>query len=332
LVGTVPEHDIKRDRMITRGAGPKRVGLPIAIAIALSGVALLAVAPSAVDAHRRTVGTLRQTVAHSWRGRSLGITHRRWRPTYDRVVLAQKPVIFLTMGNAPSGREPDASGRGHDGVYLPASSTPRTVWMPNGDAAAEFDGYTQYLQVPDSTALSVPRTGVLTISAWIRPDTLQFPVQEGTGFVNLLGKCEYAHVNQCEYEMRMYSETNTENPVRPNRLCAYAFNLNGGEGSGSYVQDPVTVGRWIMVVTVVNTRAATPTAPTGYVRIFKDGVWRQTVALTQFGVTPQHGTAPFRVGSVELYSYFMGAIGKVAVFDYELTPAQVAAEYAAMAR
>ena len=45
---------------------------------------------------------------------------------------------------------------------------------------------------------------------------------------------------------------------------------------------------------------------------------------------PQHGTAPFRVGSVDLESYFPGAIGKVAVFDYELSASQVAAEYGAM--
>ena len=204
--------------------------------------------------------------------------------------------------------------------------------MPNGSRVAAFDGRTQYLQVPNCPALSVSRTGILTISAWIRPKVLQFPADEGTGYVNILGKSEYALENQCEYEMRMYSQANTENPVRPNRLCAYAFNLRGGEGSGSYVQDPVTPKKWIMVVMVINTRVVTPARPTGYVRIFKDGVLRQTVGLNQFNVTPRHGTAPFRVGATDLDSFFMGAIGKVAVFNYALTRAQVAAEYAAMMR
>ena len=252
--------------------------------------------------------------------------------SYDSLVLSQKPVMFLTMSHASSGIEADATGHGHSGTYLPSGKRPRSVLMPNGDAATLFDGRTQYLQVPDSTSLSVPKTGVLTVSAWIRPDVLQFPAQEGTGYVNYLGKGKYARTNQLEYELRMYSKVNTENTPRPNRLCAYCFNLPGGCGSGSYVQDPVTPGGWIMITEVINTRVTTSTAPTGYVTIFKNGVRRMTVALTQYNITPMHGTAPFRVGSVELASFFMGAIGKVAVFDYEVTPAQVAAEYAAMTK
>ena len=129
--------------------------------------------------------------------------------------------------------------------------------------------------------------------------------------------------------MRMYSKVNTESPVRPNRLSVYAFNLPGGEGSGSYVQDPMTVGQWIMLVEVINTARSTQ-YPTGYVKIYKNGVWRETVGLNQFNVVQQHGSAPFRVGAAELDSYFPGAIGKVAVFDYELSASQVAAQYAAM--
>jgi hypothetical protein len=251
-------------------------------------------------------------------------------PTYDQLVLAAHPVLFLAMDTPGGAGQADLSGRGHAGLYLPAGSAPRVVPMPNGDTAADFDGQSQYLQVADSPELSVPKTGVLTLEAWIRPDTLQMPREEGTGYVNFMGKGAYAHINQEEYEMRMYSKVNTETPVRPNRLSVYAFNLPGGEGSGSYAQDPMSVGQWIMLVEVINT---TPSAqyPTGHVTVYKNGVGRQTVGLNQFGVVPQHGTAPFRVGSVQLASFFQGAIGKVAVFDYELTAAQIASQYHAMA-
>jgi hypothetical protein len=250
--------------------------------------------------------------------------------TYDQVTLAAHPVLFLTMNTPRSVVQADLSGRGHSGTYLPVGSAPRAVPMPNGDTAAGFDGRSQYLQVADSPDLSVPKTGVLTLEAWIRPDTLQPSHQEGTGYVNFLGKGEYACVNQEEYEMRMYSKVNSETPVRPNRLSVYVFNLPGGEGSGSYVQEPMAVGQWIMLVEVINT---TPSAkyPTGHVTIYKNGASRETVGLNEFGVVPQHGTAPFRVGSVQLASFFPGAIGKVAVFDYELTAPQVAAQYRAMA-
>ena len=60
--------------------------------------------------------------------------------------------------------------------------------MPNGDLAADFNGHNQYFQVADSPDLSVPETGVLTLEAWIRPDALQPSHEEGTGYVNFLGK------------------------------------------------------------------------------------------------------------------------------------------------
>jgi hypothetical protein len=33
--------------------------------------------------------------------------------------------------------------------------------------------------------------------------------------------------------------------ARPNRISGYRFNLTGGPGAGSYLQDPVTAGQWI---------------------------------------------------------------------------------------
>ena len=249
--------------------------------------------------------------------------------TYDQLVLSARPVLFFAMDAPDKSTEIDLAGHGHSGVYLPAGSVPKTVAMPNGDLAADFNGTDQYFQVANSPDLSVPETGVLTLEAWVRPDALQPSHQEGSGYVNFLGKSSYGHINQCEYEMRMYSKVDTENPARPNRLSVYVFNLLGGEGSGAYVQDPMTVGQWIMLVEVVNTSRSTQ-YPTGYVKIYKNGVPRATVGLNQFNVVPQHGTAPFRVGSVDLESYFPGAIGKVAVFDYELSASQVAAEYGAM--
>lgn len=52
----------------------------------------------------------------------------------------------------------------------------------------DFNGTTQYLQLPDANDLSVTSRGRLTIEARIRPDTLPFPSQEGSGYVYLLGK------------------------------------------------------------------------------------------------------------------------------------------------
>jgi hypothetical protein len=162
---------------------------------------------------------------------------------YDRQVLSLSPVLYLTLGHPQSGTEEDLSGNGHNGAYYPPGDRPAVVRLPNGDPAASFNGVNQYLQVPSSSALSVPETGCLSVQAWIKPTTLQFSHEEGTGYVYVLGKG--TSTGTYEYAMRMYSKTNTESPERPNRISAYAWNLSGGLGSGGYFQDPVTVNQWI---------------------------------------------------------------------------------------
>jgi Concanavalin A-like lectin/glucanases superfamily len=240
---------------------------------------------------------------------------------YDAAILADQPVLYLTMGAASDqGVEPDQAGSHLDGQYRPDNAVPPTIAMPNGDLARHFDGASQYLEVPSSAALSVPTTGTLSIEAWMAPDTLQFEHEEGSGYVYWLGKGDHG---EYEYAMRMYSLTNTETPPRPNRISGYAFNPAGGLGSGSYFQDPVVPGQWIHVVLVINTIAISPQFPTGFVTITKNGVARKTTALDQFGVVPVAGSAPFRAGTLNLRSFFAGSIGKVAVYDYELTREQI---------
>ena len=112
--------------------------------------------------------------------------------SYDQLILSAKPILFLAMDTPSKTTQIDLSGHGHNGVYLPAAGVPKTAAMPNGDLAADFNGTNQYLQVANSPDLSVSETGVLTLEAWIRPDTLQPSHDEGTGYVNFLGKSSSA--------------------------------------------------------------------------------------------------------------------------------------------
>jgi hypothetical protein len=243
---------------------------------------------------------------------------------YDTLIRSHNPAMYLTMSSPARGVEKDLTGRGHVGTYHPAGNRPSTTVLPNGDRVADFNG-AQYLQVADASDLSVTSRGRLTIEAWIRPDRLEFRFDQGSGYVHVLGK---GVRNQHEYVMRMYSKTNSEN--RPNRISGYAFNLAGGLGSGSYFQDPVRVRKWILVTIVINTHHTSTTYPTGYVKIFKNGLLRDTTRLDQFEVVPGNGTAPFRVGTRDFGSFFEGAVGKVAVYLRELPPERISSHYKAM--
>jgi hypothetical protein len=124
----------------------------------------------------------------------------------------------------------------------------------------QFNGSSAYVEVADSPDLSVATTGSLTVSAWMRPDTLTFPNKEGSGYVNWLGK---GTPGQHEWVLRMYSQDTKEN--RANRISFYVFNQSGGLGIGSYFQDAVTPGEWIHVVGVADGQQT---------RIYKNGVAR----------------------------------------------------------
>ena len=246
---------------------------------------------------------------------------------YDRQVLSLGPSLYLTLGNPVSAIEPDLSGNGHNGVYEPSSELPDGAKLPNGDMATVFNGYNQYIQVASAESLSITDTGCLTVEAWVRPAVLQFPNNQGSGYVYILGK---GTVGKQEYALRMYSYSNSEAPPRPNRISAYVFNLAGGEGSGAYFQDKVDPGDWIMVTFVVDSRSSEEW-PDGYIAIYKNGQMRGSqVGLDQFNVTPKASDAPFRIATRDLESFFYGAIGKVAVYNTVLSAKDILATYEAM--
>ncbi|MDP3543605.1 MAG: Ig-like domain-containing protein [Elusimicrobiota bacterium] len=233
---------------------------------------------------------------------------------YDQTALSLGPVMFLNTD--PASAPADLSGNGHVGSFkggIPASAT-----MPNGEKAASFNGSNQYFSVPSSPKLSVPTKRVLTIVAWIKPSTLQFPNTENEDFVYILGK---GLPGAYEYANRMYSKVNSAG--RPNRISVYQWNPSGGLGSGSYFQDTVTTTDWIMLTDVIDMNKGT-------VDIYKNGVLRDSTPLSQYDVTPQTTNSPFNIGTRNYNSWFQGAVGKVSVHDRLLTTAELSNLYKAM--
>ncbi len=239
--------------------------------------------------------------------------------SYDSVIIDDSPVAYFPF--TESFKACDHTGNNHTGVY---STSINETTLPNGDKARLFD-QDHFVTVSDNDDLSISTTGKLTIEAWIRPDVLEFTKNEGSGYVHWLGKGDS---NNHEYLMRMYSYTNTES--RPNRISGYTFNSSGGLGVGSYFQDTLTSGSWIHTVLAINTTNTSSTYPTGYTKIYKDGVQRDQDSLSSLSIVPSNKNAPLRIGTRDFNSYFQGAIGKVAIYNYELTAFQVLEHYQTM--
>ncbi len=248
---------------------------------------------------------------------------------YDALVLSHRPVAYWRLSHPSYGTERDRTGNGHRGTFHGVTSTVR---LPNQDGAAVFDGSSGYFEVPTAKPFHISTTGAFTMEAWIRPHTLQFADGNHTGYVHFMGKgTKSGSGGDREWAGRMYSKVNREN--RPNRISGYAWNLDGGFGAGAFVQQPVKVNEWIHYAVTFDTSEGAY----GKVRIYRDGMLAGTDNLVyrpgtddQVVIKPKPGPAPVRVGTRDGGSSFKGAIGKVALYDRELSAAELRSHYAAM--
>ena len=262
---------------------------------------------------------------------------------YNQTVLGDHPVAFWNV-NPTGSTETDLTGKGNTGTYVGGS--PTTSTMPNGDQAAVFNGSSEYLTVPSNSSFSIPTTGNLTWEIWIQPAVLNFPNSiQPDGYVNLMGKCvSHPNTGLCEWETRMYDTTTSQG--RPNRMSAYVFNPNGGEGSGADwqpVDNLIQAGQWYHVVGEYSTDPSqTPQDCTngstfpGSINIWVNGVkWNQSVhgqtgCMGQFNIVPQATGSQFNIGTVDTQSWFEGAIAKVAIYNYLLSQTTITNHYQTM--
>jgi hypothetical protein len=74
----------------------------------------------------------------------------------------------------------------------------------------------------------------------------------------------------------------------------------------------------------------------GAINIWVNGVeWNHashgdTGCMCQYGVVPIANSSPLNIGTMAMDTWFAGAIGKVAIYDHLLTPAQIATHYHVM--
>jgi hypothetical protein len=216
-----------------------------------------------------------------------------------------------------------------------ASAAPKT-----GDVYLAMNGRDQYVEIPNSADYSVSTTGELTISAWLRPDTLNFPsVESGKDYIHWLGKGDLSGASgNEEWTFRMY---NQHDPVdigsRSNRISFYVFNPQGGPGVGSYVQVPVHRGRWLHVLGMTDGSRTFFYRDGQYIRCdtyrgpAKDGCeihYQDSNNTMQLVIEPQAGSAPLRLGTKDLGSFLEGGLTRVRLWSRVLNASEISSLYA----
>ncbi len=213
---------------------------------------------------------------------------------------------------------------------MPTNAAPQP-----GEPILLFDGRSTRIEVPTRPEYSLPPRHTMTVSAWIRPDTLEFPDSEGTGYVHWMGKGES---DRQEWTFRMYSLTTTDWPRRPNRTSFYVFNASGDRGTGSYEQEAVSPGEWMHMVGV---------ADAGCTHFHKNGRFRDCDVYREARkgecvshpgiaecdssgdpVEPEAKDAPLRIGTRDCRSHFLGAIARVKIWQRILTDGEITALHA----
>src|SRR5262249_192279 len=128
---------------------------------------------------------------------------------------------------------------------------------------------------------------------------------------------------QYEWGFRFYSlhkdPHHHQLPSRPNRVSAYIWNPAGGEGAGAYFQDKLVKGRWLHIVACY--QPGDKTNPAAGVQVYKDSQLRlgppspgTLYSNPEFLIMPAHGTAPLRLGTRDLGSFFRGGLGGGAIY------------------
>lgn len=182
-----------------------------------------------------------------------------------------------------------------------------------GNPALLFNGVDGMIDLGDNANFSIPTTGAISIAAWIRPDILTFPDEEGSGYVHWLSKVD---TGANEWLFRMYGADNSEG--RENRISFYVYAEDGlPAGDGVAFQEPVTAGEWIHVIGTIDS--------SGNMAIYKNGVKKDTFTTS---LTLTDTATPVRIGSgaqnanPDNRSYFKGAVDDIILWDRELSEAE----------
>ena len=186
-----------------------------------------------------------------------------------------------------------------------------------GTNGATFDGKS-YIELPDNDDFSASSTGAMTVVVF---NTITNWKGAGASeYVHWMGKgVAGAH----EWTFRHYVQGGTgEAASRQYRTSFYHFNPAGGLGAGSYFQDDDGSTERMVSGTVDPTNIA----------MWKNGVLRDTDALSGYSIKPANTNTPVRLGTRDMSSgYLVGRLRRVAFFDRKLSAAELKTLYSAQA-
>lgn len=198
-------------------------------------------------------------------------------------------------------------------VYGKSSFSPFEVLRPEQDSFS-FDGIDDAIIIPDNDNLSPSTSGNFTVSFWIKFKNTRFSSIGNKNYLQFMGK---GTEDNYEFSFRQYNSSNSEN--KGDRVSFYLFNLSGGLGSGSFVQEPISTDDWVFLTAVYNGTN---------VEIWKNGALKDSDLLSEYGIISVNGKAPLIIGTLDGINYFKGEIKELHIYNKSLSSSEIFSLYA----
>ena len=219
---------------------------------------------------------------------------------YASVVLGDTPIAYWRLGEQDGTEARDEVSARH-GKYL-GNVTLGADGATDGNTAARFDGLTSYVSVPNFPGFG--GTLPFSVEAWIEPDLL-------TAVRAIVGHSYYDNAAGITDGYRVYHAEGSLYCQRSSFSAIEGLGWADALPLGTYthfvlVYDGLTMTLFLNGESVTSAASRTPIGTNG---------------TFGFGADLQHESGPV--------AYFSGSIDEVAVYDYALDEAQVAAHYAA---
>ncbi|MBS3089567.1 LamG domain-containing protein [Candidatus Pacearchaeota archaeon] len=173
----------------------------------------------------------------------------------------------------------------------------------NENGGLIFNGEDNYIIVPDSDSLSPSTNGHFSIAIWMTLSS-DFSTIDNKNYRTILGK---GYPGNYEYVLRYYNSTNSED--KPYRISFYLFNLSGGLGAGSYVQETSQSDEQLLIIGVFNGT---------HVQMWKNGDFKDSDSIDDYGIISSNGEAPLQIGTLDNLNYFKGTISEIRIYSKAL--------------
>jgi len=211
---------------------------------------------------------------------------------YRAAVLADNPIGFWTLDETAGSTASDSSGNGLNGSYQGSLNQTAPGRFAGTTAASGFSS-ANFIEVADSGAGSPLDVSALTMSAWIRPDSV-------SGSFIIANK-------ESTYEIGIN-----------NTLYQIAVQTSDGPGWAWFGDDPLSANTWFHI-------AATSDGDVHRTYINGQLVHTEDPGGTVITTTNN----PFMIGRRQIGSGtpFSGTIDEFALFDRVLTPEEIEAQF-----